>query len=251
MRTSWRYALLTIAWTAAAALVLIAPGNLVMRLAFGKYDDPALVRQALLAGAGLLLAVVTVRFSTRTAPRPPELRPDGTVGPPTWARVVTWAAAAVPVLGFSVPHLLWGLGVPFGVAAQAGTELAALGDSAVFWVMLVIGPLAGALLTLGLVSRWGRTVPGWVPLSGRRRVPRVLAVVPATLVGLLVGQYGAMMTTCLAFGITRTCAPGGDTQILDGSWGFAGTYPVFLLWGGFLLAAAVGYVHTTSAHAGR
>jgi hypothetical protein len=63
-------------------------------------------------------------------------------------------------------------------------------------------------------------------------------------VGLLVGQYGAMMTSCLAFGITRTCAPEGGADVLDGSWAFAGTYPVFLAWGVCLLGAALGYVHT-------
>ncbi|MBF8191393.1 hypothetical protein ITP53_37985 [Nonomuraea sp. K274] len=79
-------------------------------------------------------------------------------------------------------------------------------------------------------------------------MPRVLAVVPAAAVGLLVGQYGAMMTTCLAFGFTPICAPDGGTEALDGSWGFAGTYPVFLLWGCSLLAATVGHLHTRGPH---
>jgi hypothetical protein len=142
---------------------------------------------------------------------------------------------------------LWGLGVPLGVAASSG--LTELGGSAVFWGLLVAGPAAGALLTLGLISRWGQVVPAWVPFAGRRRVPRGLAVVPAAVVGLLVGQYGAMMTKCLVFGITRTCAPDGGATVLDGSWGFAGTYPVFLLWGMFLLAATVGYLHTSERRA--
>ena len=245
MRSRTRPVLLAAGWAGAAALVLVAPGNLVMRLAFGKLDDPALVRQSLLAALGLLLALTTIGYAIRTTPRPRERRADGMVRPALWAKVVTWVAAGVPVLGFSVPHLLWGLGLPLGVAAGSRSGLAGLGGSAVFWGLLVAGPATGALLTLGLISRWGQVVPRWVPFAGRRRVPRGLAIVPAAVVGLLVGQYGAMMTKCLAFGITPTCAPGGGAEVLDGSWGFAATYPVFLTWGVFLLAATVGYLHTT------
>ncbi|MFI9596380.1 hypothetical protein [Nonomuraea sp. NPDC052265] len=246
MRSPTRPALLAAGWAAAAALVLVAPGNLVMRLAFGMFDDPGLGRQSLLAALGVLLALATVRLGTRTAVRPQERRADGTVRPALWARTATWTAAGLPVLGFSVPHLLWGLGLPLGVAGGSRAELAGLGGSAVFWALLVAGPVAGGLLTLGLIARWGQVFPAWVPFAGGRRVPRCLAAVPAAAVGMLVGQYGAMMTGCLAFGVTRTCAPGGGAEVLDGSWGFAGTYPVFLLWGTSLLAAAAGYLHTTA-----
>ncbi|MFB9629962.1 hypothetical protein [Nonomuraea helvata] len=249
MRSRARLVLLAAGWTGAAALALVAPGNLVMRLAFGKLDDPALVRQVLMCALGLLLALAALRYGERGRPRMPERRADGTVRPALWVRAVTWVAAGVPVLGFSVPHLLWGLGVPLGVASGAG--LADLGGSAVFWGLLVAGPVAGAALTLGLISRWGQTVPGWVPWAGGRPVPRAVAVVPVVVVGLLVGQYGTMMTTCLAFGVTRTCAPGGGAEILDGSWGFSATYLVFLAWGASLLAAGAGYLHTAGARAVR
>ncbi|WP_052423732.1 hypothetical protein [Nonomuraea candida] len=245
MRSRTRPALLAAGWAASAALVLVAPGNLVMRLAFGKLGDPALAWQLPLAALGLLLALATHRHGVRTAARAPGRRADGTARPALWARSAAWGAAGVPVLGFSLPHLLWGVGVPLGVAAESRAGLAELGGSPVFWGLLVAGPVLGGLLTLGLASRWGQVVPRWVPFAAGRRVPRGLAVVPAVAVGLLVGQYGAMMTTCLTFGITRACAPGGGAGILDGSWGFAATYPVFLAWGLFLLAAAVGYLHAT------
>ncbi|MEU9835157.1 hypothetical protein AB0D67_26790 [Streptosporangium sp. NPDC048047] len=245
MRSHARPALLAAGWAVSAALVLVAPGNLVMRLAFGKLDDPALVSQSLLAVLGVLLALAVIRFGTRTASPSHGRRADGTVRPASWARAVTWTAAGLPVLGFSIPHLLWGLGVPLGVAGDSRAGLAALHGSAVFWALLVAGPVIGGLLTLGLIGRWGQVVPEWVPFVRGRRVPRGLAVVPAAAVGMLVGQYGAMMTKCLAFGITRTCAPHGGTEVLDGSWGFAATYPVFLLWGVAMLAATAGYLHTT------
>lgn len=246
MRSPARLALLVLGWAGAAWLTLVVPGNLVMRLVFGQTGDPALPGQVLAVALGLLLGLATLRYGARTAPRPPRRRADGTVRPEPWTRAATWAAAAVPVLGYTVPHLLWGLGVPFGVAAGSRAELAALAGSATYWVLLVAGPVAGAVLTLGLAARWGQVVPRRVPWVGGRRVPRPVAVVPPVVVGLLVGQYGAMMTTCLAFGVTRTCAPGGGADVLDGSWAFAGTYPVFLLWGVCLLAAAAGHVRTTT-----
>ena len=100
MRSRTRPTLLGAGWAGAAALTLVAPGNLVMRLAFGKLGDPALVWQVLLAALGLLLALTTTCYGTRTAPRPHERRADGTIRPALWAKVVTWVAAGVPVLGF-------------------------------------------------------------------------------------------------------------------------------------------------------
>ncbi|MBF8185525.1 hypothetical protein ITP53_07200, partial [Nonomuraea sp. K274] len=158
MKSRTRLALLAGGWAGAAVLVLVAPGNLVMRLSFGKLDDPALGRQLLSTALGLLLGLATLRYGLRTATGVPRQRPDGTVHPALWARVVTWVAAGAPVMGFSVPHLLWGLGIPFGVAA--GAVVAGLGGSAVFWGLLVAGPVAGAVLTLGLISRWGQVLPG-------------------------------------------------------------------------------------------
>ena len=38
-----------------------------------------------------------------------------------------------------------------------------------------------ALLSLGLVQRWGEVVPGWLPLIGGRPIHRLTATVPAAL----------------------------------------------------------------------
>jgi hypothetical protein len=46
--------------------------------------------------------------------------------------------------------------------------------------------LVGAILTLGLISRWGETFPRWVPLVGGRAVPVWLAVVPGLTVATVV-----------------------------------------------------------------
>ncbi|PSK66387.1 hypothetical protein B0E53_01636 [Micromonospora sp. MH33] len=243
-----RPVLLAAGWAGVAWLILVAPGNVVMRLVFGMFDDPLLVRQVLFAALGLIVALVTGYYGLRTSTRRPDARPDGTIRPARWVTAVTWAAATVPLLGFAVPHLLWALGVPFGITGSKAKAIdAASSASVVFWGLLVAGPMAGGLLTLGLIRPWGQVVPSWVPRAAGRRVPRWLPVVPPAVVGMLVGQYGAMMSGCLALGFTRRCAPDGGTEALDSNWALSATYPVFLLWGGFLLAAVVGYVHTTRA----
>ncbi|WP_228010326.1 hypothetical protein [Nonomuraea phyllanthi] len=238
-----RLLLIAAGWAAGAWLALVAPGNLVMRLSFGMLDDPALAAQIALTIGGVALVVAVERWRHRTAPRRPE---SGT--PAAWARAVTIAAAAVPLFGFSLPHLLWVLGVPFGVTSTQAADIAGGGVSA-GWTFLIAGPVVGAGLTSGLVKRWGQVIPSWAPLVGGRRVPRWLPVVLTVPVGLLIGQYGAMMTGCLTFGMARRCAPAGGTEVLDGNWGFTATYPIFLLWGALLLLAAAGYADTTRSSA--
>src|SRR5512142_1490251 len=52
--------------------------------------------------------------------------------------------------------------------------------------------LVGAVLMLGLVQRWGEVFPRWMIGLAGRRVPIALAVVPASLVSvlLIVGGIG-------------------------------------------------------------
>jgi hypothetical protein len=50
--------------------------------------------------------------------------------------------------------------------------------------------LAGAFLTLGLVQRWGEVFPRWVPFLSGKRVPPAMAIVPASLVTVMVTSAG-------------------------------------------------------------
>jgi hypothetical protein len=56
------------------------------------------------------------------------------------------------------------------------------------FILLGLAALGGAVLTLGLISRWGEVFPAWLPglpgLRGRT-VPVLAAVVPATLVAVV------------------------------------------------------------------
>ena len=66
----------------------------------------------------------------------------------------------------------------------------------------------GAILTLELVLRWGEVFPRWIPFLGGKRVPISLAVVPASLVAVLVTRAGLMFVGLTLTG--RLCAIFGE-----------------------------------------
>lgn len=111
-------------------------------------------------------------------------RATGTRRPvPRWAVV---AAHVVPLL--ALPSSLWriglALGYPLGYTEQGMRELVgptAWGPGYLVMVLLSLLTEGAALLTLGLVRRWGEEVPRWIPVLGGRTIPRPAVAVPAWL----------------------------------------------------------------------
>lgn len=87
------------------------------------------------------------------------------------------------------------------------------------------------LLALGLVQRWGERIPGWVPLLGGRRVPVLLAVVPASI--------AAASITGAGIGFVRVVAS-GEVPLAE-NWTTVGPELLWPLWGLALAAATVAY----------
>jgi hypothetical protein len=92
----------------------------------------------------------------------------------------------------------------------------------------------GALLTLGLVQRWGEIFPRWMLGLAGKRVPPVLAIIPSSLVAIFILEAG--------LGMIR--------HALSGDFAFAaqnpGTYLPGLLWpvwGMSLGAATLAYYY--------
>lgn len=108
--------------------------------------------------------------------------------PPRWA---TWAAYATVLT--TVPSGLWrialALGLPFGYSEEALAADDTPGWGSLYPVALAALTTGAALLTLGLVQRWGETVPRWIPRIGGRAVPPRAAIIPATA--------GAVLLTAL------------------------------------------------------
>nr|WP_258544801.1 hypothetical protein [Micromonospora provocatoris] len=101
-----------------------------------------------------------------------------------WGRWATWTAAVIPVL-YALTRFAWVAGIPLGMSRETLAEMRA--DGAI-WAGAGLGAFAvvGAVLTLGLVAGWGERFPRWLPGLAGRRVPVLLAVIPAGLVALAV-----------------------------------------------------------------
>lgn len=99
--------------------------------------------------------------------------------PPRWARNCAHITATLPL-----PSGLWRLalvaGYPAGYTDEGLVALDLSGSGRMYLIVLTILIEAAALMTLGLVSRWGVQLPEWMPRWGGRRMrPRLVVVVAA------------------------------------------------------------------------
>ncbi len=149
-----------------------------------------------------------------------------------WGRWATAVAVAVP-LGYATTRYAWALGIPLGVDQQLLDDL---GNGVYAGAGLATLGVGGALLTLGLVQRWGQAFPRWMLGLSGRRVPIGLAVVPAAIVSVAVTSAGLMF---IRFGISGKFGdtfPGENGDVA--AWLPEMFWP---LWGVALAAATYAY----------
>jgi hypothetical protein len=103
----------------------------------------------------------------------------------------TWATAVAVVapLPYAATRLAWAIGIPLGASAEV-LGAARTGDSWFPAGALASVAIGGALLTLGLVQRWGEVFPRVLPIVGGRRVRPAIAILPASVVAVLVFAAG-------------------------------------------------------------
>jgi hypothetical protein len=91
-------------------------------------------------------------------------------------------------------------------------------------------PRSSGVLTLGLVQRWGEQFPRWMIGLAGREVPVMLAVVPASVVSVLVTSAGVQLSS----------QPSLFAEISDDIWVYL---PQLLwpVWGAALAAATLAY----------
>ncbi|WP_147425272.1 hypothetical protein [Bailinhaonella thermotolerans] len=198
-RGGGRRAPLFLAWPIAALLILVIPDS---RLMMGVAYTPLLLVAPVfgwsLGGAGFadawpwpvlnqlvcvlggLLLAATALASARDGERMRWFTPRR-------GRAAVYVAVAVPLF-YCATRWAWALGIPLGVSAEfldagedglwlAGAYLATFGAF-------------GGLLTLGLIHRWGEVFPRWIPGLRGRRVPPLLAVIPAGFVSIIITVAG-------------------------------------------------------------
>ncbi|MEU2631475.1 hypothetical protein [Kitasatospora sp. NPDC007106] len=159
------------------------------------------------------------------------LDPDRRARPPRWALWAAYGAVASCWLRILAQYAL-------GFAGPGRLDTAQAASLAVFEVGFV---LAGTVLPLSLVHRWGQVFPGWMPLVGRRRVPRLLPLGPACAisVGLLV-YFGVGIGQLVG----ETVHPVAHDGALPLSFLWV-AMPAYWLWGLGLGVAALSYHRRT------
>jgi hypothetical protein len=190
---------LFLAWPIAALLVLVIPDS---RLMMGVAYTPLLLvapvfgwslggttfadawpwpvlNQLVCVLGGLLLAASALAGSRRRGRR--------NWFTPERGRTAVYVAVAVPLV-YCATRWAWALGIPLGVSpeflAEGGNGMWLAGA-----YLATFGALGG-VLTLGLTQRWGEIFPRWIPGLRGRRVPPLLAVIPAGFVSIIVTVAG-------------------------------------------------------------
>ncbi|RVX45081.1 hypothetical protein EDD27_7858 [Nonomuraea polychroma] len=146
---------------------------------------------------------------------------------PERGRRAVYVAIAVPLL-YCVTRWAWALGIPLGVSQ----EFLAEGEDGLwlFGAYLATFGAFGGVLTLGLTQRWGEVFPRWLPVLSGRRVPPLLAVVPAGFVSIIVTVAGLTYV--------RWTIAGRFALAEWGAWLPECFWPI---WGAALATAAVSY----------
>ena len=146
-----------------------------------------------------------------------------------------YVAMAVPVL-YALTRYAWALGIPLGMSE----EYLRLGQERGEWIsglFLATFGLVGAALMLGLVQRWGEVFPRWMIGLAGRRVPIALAVVPASIVSVLLIVGGITIWSAWDQMAAAAVTTGEDIWIVVGP---AALFPV---WGVALAVATLGYYY--------
>jgi hypothetical protein len=184
----------------------------------------------LMCAAGIALLV-----QAKDAVRAKDDGPRDAASLARWNRRGRWAVAvavAVPV-GYAFTRVMWALDIPFGITRDFLDEI---GDARHAGAALGAMGVGGAILTLGLVQRWGEVFPRWMIGLRGRRVPIGLATVPARLVAVTVTSAGLMY---IRFAVTGEF--GSHFGFGDGQWAAILPELFWPLWGAALAVASYAY----------
>jgi hypothetical protein len=159
-----------------------------------------------------------------------------------WGRIAVYVAMVVPVF-YALTRYAWALGFPLGMSE----EFLRRGQERGAWIaglFLANFGLVGVVLMLGLVQRWGEVFPRWMIGLAGRRVPIALAVVPASLVSVLLTVGGIAIWTGLGKMAAVLAASGAEGIRLIGEIIIqVGPTLLFPVWGVALAVATLGYYY--------
>lgn len=270
-RGARRVVLLGFAWTVAAGLAVVIPDfRLLTMVAYapillvgapfgwpeGARCDavpwPVLNQLVCLAG-GVSWAVAATAYDRRTRGACGHCgradRPARWTAPGAAARWGGWAVSVsvlVPLV-YVATRLAWALGIPLGLTEAFFREGRATGLWRIGAALSAVAA-GGAILSFGLIRRWGEVFPRWLPFLGGNAVPRGLVIAPAALVSVIVSSAGLMF---VRFAVSGTFTLGDDPVTLTENWGALVPELLWPVWGVALGAATLAYHYRTRARCGR
>ncbi|MFF0745709.1 hypothetical protein ACFYVL_35485 [Streptomyces sp. NPDC004111] len=176
-----------------------------------------------------------------TAPVPRERTPGaGAEHGPQVSRGIRWAAHAAAFT--AVPTGVWRIAIALGWDSGFRDDFLGPGgfpgSGSFYLVGLSLVAELVALLTLGLVRRWGEVLPRWVPWLGGRTIPTAAAMVPA-LAGALVVTLVTVLGALEWNAVDNMGAPEAPEGFKYGL--MTAAYVPLLAWGPLLFVVAVAY----------
>jgi hypothetical protein len=159
-----------------------------------------------------------------------------------WGRIAVYVAMVAPVF-YAFTRYAWALGFPLGMSEEYWRR----GQESGMWIaglFLANFGLVGAVLMLGLVQRWGEVFPRWMIGLAGRQIPIALAVVPASLVSVLLLVGGIGIWSGLDEMVANLVADGGkNIELIGGIIYHVGPTLLFPVWGLALAVATLGYYY--------
>lgn len=231
------------------AIVGLVTGGKVGQIYLAALDQNKwnIAQQLFCLAGGFLWLAATICYSRRSADAclycGRRDGPEGWQSPgqaKRWTRIAVVVALVAPVF-YAFTRYAWALGIPLGLTKEHLRS----GQESGLWIsglFLASFGLAGALLMLGLVQRWGEVFPRWMVGLAGRRVPIALAVVPASFVSVLLVVGGMAIWSALPRMIANLAAAGAqESEIIGGIVFEVGPTLLFPLWGIALAVATLGY----------
>jgi hypothetical protein len=171
--------------------------------------------------------------------------PEGWTSPikaARWGRIAVYVAMVAPIF-YAITRYAWALGFPLGMNAERFRH----GQESGTWIgglSLATFGLVGAVLMLGLVQRWGEVFSRWMIGLAGRRVPIGLAVIPASIVAVLLIVGGIGIWSGLSQMVAGLAASGATDLESSGAIVFQlGPTLLFPVWGIALAVATLGYYY--------
>jgi hypothetical protein len=225
-------------------MILLLPPLGLFPIAWLAADWPTVFQAVMVAGAATLLPAC-VGYARRT--RDPGGRARRHPG--RWIRIgtaATFVAAACP-LPYAMIRLAWSRGWSVGAPEPfVASLLRNQPENVLIEPVLASFALGGATLTLGLLCRWGRIFPRWIPMLRGRAVPLwfPLGLGGSAAIGIL-GFGRGLLLTQLGYrppGQLDTFQLWGQPIHDPAYWGAGGLGWVFFpLWSVSLGLALLGY----------